>query len=114
MEVAVRTYSKKGSKMINRCRIYLQIISVYDLLIYSTNKIHPAYKEREIPLSRSSKICRPAIPKPPKHYWQLWNSFINLHIEPNLLSTPPNGTLRITLGISPHIFNIISPHTYIN
>jgi hypothetical protein len=42
MEIAVKTFNKKVLKMINRCRLFLQLISVTDILIYNTKTIHPA------------------------------------------------------------------------
>jgi hypothetical protein len=40
MTIAVSKYNKKGSYIINKCRIYLQVISDIDLLIFETADIH--------------------------------------------------------------------------
>jgi hypothetical protein len=59
-------YNPKGSAMINRCRLYLQAISLYDILTYDLHGIHPSYKQGECPPSRHSTIHWPNNPKPPK------------------------------------------------
>lgn len=82
MEIAVKTYSKKGSSIINRCRMFLQVISIDDLLIPNTGHIHPAYIMGTLPLGHTSKITWPSFPKPPKSYWNLWNHFIRFHLMP--------------------------------
>jgi len=79
-EIAVTAYNKKGSKMINRCRMFLQVISVLDLLLYNTKNIHPAYIQGELPPSRIPFLLWPIIPRPPKKYWKLWTSFLRRHI----------------------------------
>jgi len=71
MEIVVKTYSKKGSSIINRCRMFLQVISIDDLLIPNTGHIHPAYILGTLPLGHTSKITWPSFPKPPKSYWNL-------------------------------------------
>jgi len=67
MDIAVNHYNKKGSACINRCRQFLQVISVLDLLIPYTTVIHPSYIEGYPPLSRTSYITWPPIPRPPKN-----------------------------------------------
>jgi hypothetical protein len=84
MEIATSVYDKKGSAIINRCCIYLQLISMVDLLISNTQTIHPAYYEGVFAPSRHSDILWPPIPWPPKNYWQLWSHFLRYHISPFL------------------------------
>jgi len=43
MDIVVTVYNKKGSACINRCRQYLQVILIIDLVIPHTNIIHPSY-----------------------------------------------------------------------
>jgi len=74
-------YNPKGSAMINRCRLYLQAISLYDILTYDLHGIHPSYKQGECPPSRHSTIHWPNNPKPPKNYWQLWCQFLHIHLQ---------------------------------
>ena len=73
--------------MLNRCRMYLQLISLYDLLIYNTTEIHPAYLTGHIPTSRRSPMLWPNLPRPPKQYWSLWLSFLHAHIIPRIQTT---------------------------
>jgi len=80
IEIAGQKYNKRGSARINRCRQFLQIISVVDLLIPFTNSIHPSYLEGYIPASRVSNIIWPPIPRSPKNYWKLWSHFIKEHL----------------------------------
>jgi hypothetical protein len=87
MEVAVKKYNKRGSAIINRCRLYVQAISVVDLLIYDTSEIHPSYLKGEIPPSRTSSILWPSYPHPPKHYWKSWAHFLHTHITPVISCT---------------------------
>ena len=103
MEVAVHAYNRKGSKMINHCRMFLQLISI---LLYSKKTIHPAYKAGDVPLSHIPKISRPAIPRPPKYYWKLWSSFLYLHIELYLCSTPIQWIKTPSLHFFPTTTNI--------
>jgi len=51
MEIPVAQYDSKGSACINRCRQFLQVISVIDLAIPNTNIIHPSYIEGYHPSS---------------------------------------------------------------
>jgi len=104
MEIAVKCFNKKGSKMINWCRLFLQIISVYDLLIYKTDRLHPTYIKGEIPISRHSTIAWPAYPRPPKNYWKLWHSFIHFHIEPYVQKLPLQWNSHAALRFSSSFF----------
>jgi len=113
MEIAVKHFSKKGSKMINRFRLFLQIISVYDLLIYKTNRMHPAYIKGEIPISQNSTIAWPAYPRPPKNYWKLWHSFIHFHIEPYVQKLPLQWNTHTSLHFSSSL-NTDTATTYTN
>jgi hypothetical protein len=56
MELAIVNCDKRGSLMLNRCSMYIQVISVLDLLIFGKSEIHPLYMEGEIPPSRTSII----------------------------------------------------------
>jgi hypothetical protein len=87
MDIAVEHYNTKGSAMINKCRLFLQIVSICDLLVAGTDLIHPAYLEGERPNSRFPTIIWPPIPRPPSRFWQTWNKFISEHIVPILSKT---------------------------
>jgi hypothetical protein len=86
MELAISKYDAAHSNIINRCRIYLQIIFIYDLLLYGTSQIHPSYIEGTIPISRISLITWPSLPKPPPCYWKIWKNFLMRHITPIIQS----------------------------
>jgi hypothetical protein len=59
MEIATFVYNSKGSVMINYCRTYLNIISIYDLLLLDQVEIHPDYMKGIRPPSRVSYIIWP-------------------------------------------------------
>lgn len=67
--------------MINRCRMHLQAVSIYDLLTHK-GEIHPDYRNGYRPLSRHSVLVWPDHPSPPKRYWKLWQTFLQLHVTP--------------------------------
>ncbi len=81
MRLACKLFSKKGSAKINRCRMFLKIISISDLRT-SSGQIHPAYFTGHLPLGRVSTITWPSLPRPPKSYWGIWNYFLRTHILP--------------------------------
>ncbi len=113
MEIAVRMYNKKGSAIINRCRIYLQLVSLYDLLLFHKVAFHPDYIQGECPRSRSSPILWPPYPRPPKRYWNLWGHFLFHHLTPLLADVSPTWHHNIVLRQSPTFFkHPSSPHLY--
>jgi hypothetical protein len=59
--------------MINKCRIFLKIISIYELLIFYFNKINPSYFQRVHPPSRLPTQLWPKIPSPSKKYFPFTN-----------------------------------------
>jgi hypothetical protein len=67
MEIATTRYNKKGSCMINRCRLYLQIFLFYDLLFFDKPLIHSTYLTGVRPISHSSTIIWLPYPRPPKN-----------------------------------------------
>jgi len=82
MDLATSIYDKKGSTIINQCRIYLQIISICDLLLFDTMPIHPDFLNGARPPSRISHILWPDFPRPPSKFWRLWGHFIQHHVLP--------------------------------
>jgi hypothetical protein len=107
MKLALQKYNKKGSGFINRCRLYLKIFSLYDLLLFDKPAIHPAYLIGECPLSRSSTIIWPSYPHPPKRYWGVWGHFLRNHIEPIL----PNIILKWHQNCQLRQFSTFYKHT---
>jgi hypothetical protein len=82
MEIACRHYTKKDAIHINRYRLYLRVISLYDLLTYDRKQIHPEFTCGKRVLSRTSTIHWVDFPKPPKKDATLWISFLNTHGKP--------------------------------
>jgi len=66
MTLATSVYSKRGSAIINRCHLYLRVISVCDLLIHGKPIVHPDYFNGERPPSQTSIKYWPDFPCPPK------------------------------------------------
>jgi len=73
--------------MINRCRLFLQILSLADMLLYDSQTIHQSYRQGERPPSRQSNIYWPPFDNPPKHYWKLWSHFIRFYVDPLIASS---------------------------
>jgi hypothetical protein len=82
MEIACRNYSRKDATRINRYRLYLRVISMYDILTYDGTQIHPELAKGKRVSSRMSTIHWVEFPKPPKKDAALWIAFIDTHIKP--------------------------------
>jgi hypothetical protein len=54
MELIHTIYPKKQAIALNRCRIYFQVITIYDLISYDGKHIHPNYFHHKRPQSRRS------------------------------------------------------------
>jgi hypothetical protein len=87
MDLATTAYDKKGSNMINHCRLYLQVISLVDILMYDLQTIHPSYVNGDRPPSCQSNIYWPPYISPSKHFWKLWRHFIRFHATPLVSSS---------------------------
>jgi hypothetical protein len=113
MDIATSVYDNKGSLMINRCRLYLQVISLFDLLIFQTNRIHPSYVDCVRPPSHESQFLWPKVPYPPKKYWCLCGHFLKVHIDPLIKRTEiiwsPAPQMRY---LPTHYKHSSSPHLY--
>ena len=101
MELANRYYNKKESNMMNRYRLYLQVISFYDLLTYNGDSILPEYAKGIRPDSRKSVIFWVEFPKPPKKYRTLWQHFITTHLNPIV----PKENIQWNTSIKPYYKN---------
>jgi hypothetical protein len=101
--LAHQVYNKKGATIINRCRLYLNVISMYDFFIYDGSHIHPSFFQGEPPPSHRPLIHLPAYPRPPKAYWKLWTHFLSVHVTAYRQSIqfqwntaiPPNYTVTL-------------------
>ncbi len=84
--------------MINRCHLYLWLLSISDMLTYDLKSIHPSYRTGDHPPSRVSTIYWPNLTNPPRHYWKLWHHFLRFHLDPLISSATiswcPNPPLR--------------------
>ncbi len=101
MDLALQHYN---CAVINRCQVFLQVISTCNLLIFNTDTIHPAYLEGHLPSLRISNITWLALPCPPKSYWQVWNQFLSHHIIPFLSSMETPGFNLPSWRYSPVFF----------
>jgi hypothetical protein len=79
----IQHYDSHGSSIINNYCMFLHLISIYDLLIYNSTSIHPEYFDGILPLSQSSKITWPPIPRPPPknigHYGTNSSDYTSFH-----------------------------------
>jgi hypothetical protein len=82
MELVCQHYNKKDACRINRYRLYLRVISIYDLFTYDGKQIHPELARGQRASSRVSTIHWVDFPKPPRKDNTLWISFLNTHIKP--------------------------------
>jgi hypothetical protein len=83
---------------INRCRLYYQVITLYDLLTYDGTQIHPEYTSGNRPSSRVSVIHWVNFNKPPRNYLKLWNDYLNHYVQPRI----PNLNFSWNTKVSPH------------
>jgi hypothetical protein len=113
MEIASKTYSKKGSCMINRCNFFLHLFSIFDLLIFNMMDIHPAHQHGEKPLSWESPMLWQNIPSPPKRYWKFWTHFLHCVTRPMLSTSSLRWCPTIHSRWTPRFFkHRMSPHLY--
>lgn len=95
MEIVSRHYGSKEAIMINCYRLYLQVISLYDLLLYNGTEIHPDFLIGRHATGRKSAIYWVSFPKPPKKYLLVWKQFLETHIKP-ITPYPVQWTKEIT------------------
>jgi hypothetical protein len=81
-DISFTSLWQKGSKMISRCCLNLQITTLFDIMLYDGTNIHPKYIHGIRPLSRSFILWWPDHPTLPKQYRKLWSSFLHSHILP--------------------------------
>jgi hypothetical protein len=82
MHIATAKCFKKDSLIINRCRLYLQLFSIYDLILHDHAVIHPQLKKCERVTSRISTKYWVDFRRPPKRCIKTWQQFLTEHIEP--------------------------------
>jgi len=119
IDIATQIYNAKGSAIINRCRLYLQFISTYDLLLFHSTEIHPAYLTGCRPPSRRSPMLWPTIPPPPPPHpppqknWGLWGHFLRYHVFPKISNTKHFWGRVTAIRMLPSFFkHRHTPHLY--
>ncbi len=96
MSIACIHYNKREVSRINRYRLYLRVISVYDVLTYDGKQVHPELARGRQVASRTSTIHWVDFPKPPKKDMTLWTSFIETYITPIIDGNPIQWDLNTT------------------
>jgi hypothetical protein len=84
MKLATNVHNSKGSAMINSCHLYLNLLSIYDLLLYQKFTIHPSFPLGEYPPSQVPLLW-PAYPKPTKTFWNYLHCYVNPYISTRCL-----------------------------
>jgi hypothetical protein len=84
MDDVTKFYDKESCIKLNRCRLYLQVITLYDLITYDGLKIHPEYISGQRPTSRKSTIHWVDFHKPPRKYMAIWKEYITKYVQPRL------------------------------
>jgi hypothetical protein len=88
MSIACQHYSTRDVTRLNRYRLYLRVISIYDVLTYDDKQLHPEIARGRRVASRTSTIHWVDFPKPPRKDAVLWASFLETHITPNINRHP--------------------------
>jgi hypothetical protein len=87
MSIAVKHYSKSDTQKINRCRLYLQLFSIYDIITYAGPQIHPDILMGKCVESRTSLYYWVDFKRPPKRFFQTWKEFLLNYVTPILQNT---------------------------
>lgn len=83
---------------INRCRLYYQVITLYDLLTYDCSQVHPEFTSGHRLQSRKSMIMWVNFNKPSKKHFNVWNRYIKQYVQPRL----NNLTFNWYKKVQPH------------
>lgn len=82
MELIQTIYPKKQAIALNRCHLYFQVITIYDLISYDGKHIHPNYFHHKRPQSRRSNYYWVEFKKTPERDLQVWNEFLTTFVSP--------------------------------
>jgi hypothetical protein len=81
-------YKYRDLALLNKCRVYLQVLSLTDLTSADGRQIIPHYKQGILSQDRRSTYTWPVQQRPGKEAWSLWNSALQ-HLESKgMLKTP--------------------------
>lgn len=80
MDIATAHCIQPQSQIINRYRLYLQVISLYNIITYDGHTIYPNIMRGECALSRHSSIYWVDFRRPPKKHLVIWQIFLKEHI----------------------------------
>jgi hypothetical protein len=81
MELVCRHYNNKDGDKINRYRLYLQVISLYDIVQFDGKQLNPEIKQGGCVSSHQFTVHWVVFPKPPNRDSALWVSFLDTYIE---------------------------------
>jgi hypothetical protein len=87
MEYATGKYDTHEIILLNRYHLYLQVISLYDIMLSNLSEIHPDIQKGECITTRESNIFWVNFPKPPKKAKQIWLHFLQTHVALYISST---------------------------
>jgi hypothetical protein len=77
----------EGLQIINRYRLYLQLVSIYDLIQYDGMDIHPEITRGQRVQSQISTYFWVNFKRPPRKHPRLWQHFLKMHAIPYIKST---------------------------
>ena len=88
MDLAL-TFNLDDSQLrsINICRLFLQAITVSDLVTAKGDKLLPSVLSGEKELNRVSHLDWPVIPRPPSSCWRTWRLFLQYFSRGKILHT---------------------------
>jgi hypothetical protein len=77
-------------KALNRCRLYLKVITLSDITTADGSRLLISARRGNIITSRTSQLLWPAQGKPTRADWTVWTSFL-AHLEINGKLSQPLG-----------------------
>jgi hypothetical protein len=115
MEYAIGKYNPNELFLINHFHIYLQVTSLYDILIYNTTAINLEIIQGSRISSHTTTIQCIDAPKPPSKAKQIWRSYVNDHLIPyanshslkwDIATTPTYKPLSFISNDNKTLYNI--------
>ena len=84
-------FNKKQLGILNRCRLYLQVLTLSDITSAAGNTILPTISQGKRPQHRRSSLTWPRQESPPPQDWHLWRVALN-HVSRNNKLQHPLGS----------------------